>query len=126
MTTYAYYPGCSLDGLGIQYDESLKAVFSHLGLGLEELPDWNCCGATAYMSIDEAKAVALNARNLAIAEGMDKEVVVPCAACYLGLMKSKHLLDSYPDLAAKVQKGLGAIGMSYKGTARSGTRSTSW
>ena len=68
MTAYAYYPGCSLSGLGKPYDESLRAVFGHLGLGLEEIPDWNCCGATSYMSVSEDKAVALAARNLAIAE----------------------------------------------------------
>ena len=70
MTAYAYYPGCSLSGLGKPYDESLRAVFGHLGLGLEEIPDWNCCGATSYMSVSEDKAVALAARNLALAEQM--------------------------------------------------------
>jgi heterodisulfide reductase subunit B len=63
MTAYAYYPGCSLSGLGRPYDESLRAVFGHLGLGLEEIPDWNCCGATSYMSVSEDKAVALAARK---------------------------------------------------------------
>ena len=47
MTAYAYYPGCSLSSLGKPYDESLRAVFGHLGLGLEEIADWNCCGATS-------------------------------------------------------------------------------
>ena len=35
---------------------------------VEELDDWNCCGATAYMSVDEVQAFALAARNLALAE----------------------------------------------------------
>jgi heterodisulfide reductase subunit B len=117
MTAYAYYPGCSLSGLGRPYDESLRAVFAHLGLGLDELPDWNCCGATSYMSVSEDKAVALAARNLAIAEKGTAEVVAPCAACYLVLTKARHMMAEYPALAARVHKGLAAAGLTYEGRA---------
>jgi heterodisulfide reductase subunit B len=117
MTGYAYYPGCSLSGLGKPYDESLRAVFGHLGLGLEEIPDWNCCGATSYMSISEDKAVALAARNLALAERKGAEVVAPCAACYLVLTKAQHMMAEYPALAAKVHKGLETAGLTYHGRA---------
>ena len=117
MTAYAYYPGCSLSGLGKPYDESLRAVFGHLGLGLEEIPDWNCCGATSYMSVSEDKAVALAARNLALAEQMNAQVVAPCAACYLVLIKAQHMIADYPAIADKVHKGLQAAGLTYKGHA---------
>ena len=113
MTRYAYYPGCSLSGLGKPYDESLRAVFSHLGLGLEEIGDWNCCGATSYMSLSEDKAVALAARNLALARPMNAEVVAPCAACYLVLTKAQHMMAEYPALAARVHQGLKAAGLTY-------------
>jgi heterodisulfide reductase subunit B len=116
MAAYAYFPGCSLSGLGRPYDESVRAVFAHLGLGLDEVPDWNCCGATSYMSIDEEKAVALASRNLAIAESMGRDVVAPCAACYLVLTKAQHVLAEYPRIAAKVQRGLREAGLTYRGT----------
>ena len=115
MTAFAYFPGCSLNGLGKPYDESLRAVFTHLGLTLEEIPDWNCCGATSYMSVSEENAVALATRNLALAEKMQMEIIAPCSACYLGLNKAQHALLEYPDVAAKVQKGLAAIGLEYHG-----------
>lgn len=115
MPAYAYYPGCSLNGLGKPYDESMRAVFAHLGIGLEEIPDWNCCGATSYMSISGDKAVALAARNLALAEPMHLEVVAPCAACYLVLSKAQHTMQEYPEVAAKVNKGLRAAGLAYSG-----------
>jgi heterodisulfide reductase subunit B2 len=49
---------------------------------LRELPDWNCCGASAAHSTDEVLAHQLAGRNLdiAVAKGMD--LVIPCAACY--------------------------------------------
>ena len=53
---YLYFPGCSLKGTGKAYEESLLSVFGALGVELQELDDWNCCGATAYMSVDETKS----------------------------------------------------------------------
>jgi len=63
----AYFPGCSLRATGVAYEESLLTLFRLLDLPLEELRDWNCCGATSYMSIDEESAFQLSARNLALA-----------------------------------------------------------
>lgn len=118
MATYAYYPGCSLSGLGRPYDESVRAVFGHLGLDLVEVPDWNCCGATSYMAISTEKAVALAARNLALVETMADQVVAPCAACYLVLTKAQHVLADSPAIAARVHRGLTDAGLAYRGTVR--------
>ena len=49
------------------YDESLKAIYKKLGFDLEEIKDWNCCGATEYLSIDLLPAYSLISRNLALA-----------------------------------------------------------
>lgn len=115
MAAYAYFPGCSLTGLGRPYDESLRAVFAHLGLALTDIPDWNCCGATSYMSVNGNQAVALAARNLALAEQMAAEIVAPCSACYLVLSKAQHTIAGYPDVAARVHAGLAAAGLEYRG-----------
>ncbi|MCS6965094.1 CoB--CoM heterodisulfide reductase iron-sulfur subunit B family protein [Thermoflexus sp.] len=97
--SYLYFPGCSLKGTGRAYEESLLAVFRALGIPLAELADWNCCGATAYMSIDERQAFALAARNLALAEAQGAsdngaiQLIAPCSACYLVLLKAqRHLM----------------------------------
>lgn len=78
----SYYPGCSLHGTALEYDRSVRAVFKHLGVDLEELEDWNCCGASAAHSVDRVLAMSLPARNLALAQDKGQEVVVPCAACF--------------------------------------------
>ena len=50
----SYYPGCSLHGTALDYDLSVKAVCSRLGIELVEIPDWNCCGASsAHMTNHE-------------------------------------------------------------------------
>ena len=68
MTGYLYYPGCSMDGTGRAYAASLEAIREPLGLDLQEIDDWNCCGASEYLSIGPLRAYALIARNLALAE----------------------------------------------------------
>ena len=49
---YAYYPGCSLESTAWDYDRSTRAVFTALGIELEEIRDWTCCGSTpAHVSL---------------------------------------------------------------------------
>lgn len=88
-TDYAYYPGCSLRGTGAEFADSLEAAWKHLGLTLEELPDWNCCGATSGHAINPVATLALGVRNLAQAAELGKPVVVPCAACYHNLRAAR-------------------------------------
>jgi len=118
--SYLYFPGCSLKGLGRAYEESLLAVFDTIGIDLKELTDWNCCGATAYMSIDEVKACALSARNLALADkyrvGEETiHLVVPCSGCYLELSKTQKLLRDYPELDRTIKSALSDINLEYHG-----------
>jgi len=56
-----------MHGFARHCQDSLYAVFNALGLELRERKDWNCCGATTYISGDEYQAFALGARNLAMA-----------------------------------------------------------
>ena len=116
---YSYFPGCSLKGLGRAYEESLIPVMRHLGVEMTELPDWNCCGATAYMSVDERQASILAARNLAIAEKAGgQDLLTPCSACYLVLNKTKHYLRETPAMRAEVQQALSRAHLDYSGNTK--------
>ncbi len=88
---FGYYPGCSLSGSAREYDESMRAIAGPLGIELVEIPDWNCCGATAAHNIDHLMSLALPARTLALAEkhGLD-DILVPCSACYNRLATTRH------------------------------------
>ncbi|HOT06501.1 MAG TPA: CoB--CoM heterodisulfide reductase iron-sulfur subunit B family protein [Methanotrichaceae archaeon] len=76
----AYYPGCVARSTGKEYDLSTRAVAQALGVELEEISDWNCCGATHCSNQD--LAVALSARNLA-RTGLP--VMTSCSICYSNL-----------------------------------------
>jgi len=82
MTEVSFYPGCSLDGTAKDYRDSIERVADLLDLQLQELEDWNCCGATAAHSLDERLAVNLAGRTLALAETAGKDLLVPCALCF--------------------------------------------
>jgi len=120
---YAYYPGCSLEATAKPYEKSVQVTAEALGVQLAEIEDWNCCGATAYMSYDQIKAFALSARNLALAErdaartGVDT-VAAPCAACFCVLLKTNHYLADDPRLAAEVNDALAAANLHYDGTVK--------
>lgn len=111
--TYAYYPGCSLKGTGRAYEESLLAVLRALSVDVKELEDWNCCGATTYMSVDELASYALAGRNLAMAARENQDIMAPCSACYLVLNKTQHYVHDYPDIRTVVERSLTAIGLTY-------------
>jgi len=109
---YLYYPGCSLKSSGKLYEESLFAIFKNLGVEMQELEDWNCCGATNYMSINDHHAISITARNLALAELQGGgQLIAPCAACYMGLLKTQNYLDTDPELREKVFNQLSREGL---------------
>jgi heterodisulfide reductase subunit B len=112
---YGYYPGCSLSGLARPYDISTRAIAGPLGIELEEIEDWNCCGATEYFAIHKMAAYALIGRNLAKAASQDSftDLVAPCSACYLNLRKTDHYMGKYPELAEKVNEALASGDLSY-------------
>jgi len=82
MLTLTYYPGCSLKSSSRFYDASIRKVFSTYGIGLREIEDWSCCGASAAHTADEDLAHAIVGRNIALAEKSDAAIFAPCSACY--------------------------------------------
>jgi heterodisulfide reductase subunit B len=90
----SYYPGCSLEGTARDYAESICGICASLGIQLEEVPDWNCCGATAAHSIDRRASIELAARTLQLAAKMPHpDVLVPCPMCFNRLKTSARVLQ---------------------------------
>jgi heterodisulfide reductase subunit B len=92
----AYYPGCVSQSTGREMDLSTRAVCEALGIALEELEDWNCCGATHVSN--ELVATGLAARNLV---QTDLPVMTSCAICYSNLRSAVSRMED-PQIRAKV------------------------
>lgn len=86
-----FYPGCTLEGSSSGFAESMSKVFDTLKIPFKELNDWSCCGASSAHSLDHDLHLALNLRNLALAEDQGfKELLAPCAACYHRLISTNN------------------------------------
>lgn len=78
----SYYPGCSLEGTALDYDQSVREICKQLDIELVEIPDWNCCGASSAHMTDHEVGMRLPMRNLLLAYGAGHDILVPCAACF--------------------------------------------
>jgi heterodisulfide reductase subunit B len=105
MVTVSYYPGCSLQSSAREFDESIRAMCQVMGIQLQEIADWNCCGATAAHSLSHDIGMALPARNLFLAERAGYDVVVPCASCFHQLKSAEKVLlsDKSPEFSTSYQ-----------------------
>ncbi len=111
---YAYYPGCSARGTGVEFELSGQYVAKKIGMELQETPDWNCCGASAAHLTNHDLSIALPARNLALAEKMNLDVAVPCAACFARMKTAVHYVRQSEENRKHIEE---IIEMPYEGKA---------
>lgn len=97
-----YYPGCTLSTKAKNYDRSGRAVAAALGLELEELAEWQCCGATFPLMVDDSMALIAPTRILYQAQESGKRVATLCAICFHVLRRSQALLERDPDMLDRI------------------------
>jgi heterodisulfide reductase subunit B len=104
MSKLGYFPGCSLHATGRECDEALKAILPPLGIEINEIRDWACCGATSAHATNHLLSVALPARTLALAaeQGFDS-ILAPCAACFNRLAAARKETADDPALKERVE-----------------------
>ena len=115
MKKYAYFPGCSLEKMALSYHNSALETTRALDVELQELEDWNCCGATTYFHLDEILANTLVARNLAMAEKQGLDFVAPCSACYKNAYFTNMYIKEDADLAEHINYALEADDLQLSG-----------
>jgi heterodisulfide reductase subunit B2 len=108
--SYAFFPGCSMEGTAHDYQKSTVAVSRALGLELPEIPGWTCCGSTSAHQTSQLLSLALPAKNLVAAGG--KTVAVGCAACYSRLKAANYEIANDAEARKTVA---GVLGTDYDG-----------
>ena len=114
----AYYPGCTLKHKARNLEDAALAAAAALGIEMEELPRWNCCGAVYSLADDDLIHQIAPVRDLIRAKenGYDK-VVTLCSMCYNTLARANRLMrededkrftintfmDEEPDYAGEVE-----------------------
>jgi heterodisulfide reductase subunit B len=97
-----YFPGCTLSTKAKNYDRSGRAVAKALGLELEELPEWQCCGATFPLMLDDSMALIAPTRILYQAQQAGDRVATLCSICFNVLRRSQALLERDEEMLDRI------------------------
>jgi len=92
-----YYPGCTLHERAKDFDGSARECAKALGIELEELPIWTCCGAVFPLVTDSVMDILAAVRNLSYASRIGDKVVTLCSFCYHVLKRANHVMREDPD-----------------------------
>lgn len=116
---YAFFPGCVLKGAAAEAYTSMQKVCERLGIELVEIENWTCCGASHAQGVNDLAALAVNARNISIAEQAHLPIMTVCNTCTLQLRMAKYRLDNDEKLKEKVNTILieGGHPYPYQGTS---------
>ena len=112
---YASYPGCAAHSTARDMYESTNTVAGSLGIELVEIDGWTCCGATAGHQTDHTLAVSLPGSNLMMAQDMDMDVVVSCAACYNRMKYANHQIAGSEEIRKRTAD---VLGQDYNGSVK--------
>lgn len=105
----SYYPGCSLEDTAAAFDLSVRRICDHLGVSLEEVPGWACCGSSPALKMDRLLSTSLAAHNLALARGQQvEEMVIPCPFCFRRLLSAQQETQAAPETREAIQEVIGA------------------
>ena len=97
---------------------SVESMCKTLDIKLNEIPDWNCCGASiGYAEGGELPRHAMNARNIALSDqhNPNQDIVATCAACWLGAKESQERIAHSGELLADIKNILQDAGLNYEG-----------
>ena len=110
---YALFLGCTIPVRSQNYEVSARNVAKKLGMDLVDLEEFSCCGFPVKSTSTEA-ALAIAARNLAIASEKKLEICTLCNACTGVLTEAnKHLSDN-KELREKINEDLKKIDKEFK------------
>jgi len=111
---FALFLGCNIPARLTQYESSARAVLGELGVGLVEIKAFNCCGYPVR-NIDFRSFLLASARNLALAEKENLDVISLCKCCYGSLKKADHLMREDWSWREGINRILDREGLNYKG-----------
>ena len=87
----SYFPGCTMKNHAANFEESIHFSMTHLGMEVEELKRWNCCGTVSSLAQDDVMRQLAPVRNLIrVKEANASRVMTACAMCYNTLKRANE------------------------------------
>jgi len=116
MVKYASFFGCQIPLRLPSIEIASRKIFSKLGLEAVDLPAYSCCPEPVISRLlDKTASLVISARNLAIAEELNLNLMTLCNGCYETLVETNEVLRSNPEEMEKVNSILKRYGKQYEG-----------
>ena len=112
----SYYPGCTLRTKAKQLDLYARKSAEALGITMEEIENWQCCGGVFSTAKDEIATKLSSVRALSEAAKKEQILVTVCSACHNVIKQTNHAMQNDADFAMHVNRYMAPE--SYDGSAR--------
>lgn len=112
----SYYPGCTLRTKAKQLDLYARKSAEALGITMEEIENWQCCGGVFSTAKDEIATKLSSVRALSEAAKKEQILVTVCSACHNVIKQTNHAMQNDEDFASHVNRYMAPE--SYDGSAR--------
>jgi len=109
---YSYFAGCKIPYHLPEYGSSTMALLNRFGIELQDL-EFNCCGYPVR-DIDFQSFLLAGARNLALAEQKNTDIVTPCKCCFGSLKFVEHYLKRRPEIKDRINAMLRPEGLQWE------------
>lgn len=112
--TYSYYPGCTLKTKAKDLDLYARKSAEALGITLEEIEEWQCCGGVYPQAKDEIATKLSSVRTLNSAKEKGQDLITVCSACHHVLKRVNHDMKTDEDICMRANNYLN-LDEEYKG-----------
>lgn len=115
----SYYPGCTLKNNAKNFEDSTLCSLKYLGVEVEELPRWNCCGTVFSFATDDLIHHVAPIRNLIrVKESNSDKVMTLCAMCYNTLKRANNRVKNDPESLEKINNFMDREEVEYTGDVK--------
>jgi heterodisulfide reductase subunit B len=115
----SYYPGCTLKSNAKNFEDSTLCALRELGVDVQELRRWNCCGTVYSLATDDLMRHLASIRNLIrVKEAGADSVMTLCAMCYNTLKRVNEKVKADPDSLQKIHKFMDEEKVAYRGDVK--------
>lgn len=106
----SYYPGCTLKNKAKDLDLYARRSAEALGVVLEELENWQCCGGVFTTAQNEVATKLSSVRALKAAYDKEQPLITVCSACHNVIKQTNAAMQTNADFSAKVNRYLAEEG----------------
>lgn len=112
----SYFPGCTLKNKAKDLDLYALRSAEALGVTLEEIENWQCCGGVFTTAEDEVATKLSSVRALKYASDRSQPLVTVCSACHNVIKQTNYAMQNNKAFADKVNRYMAEDG-GYNGEA---------